>query len=125
MKYNVKLIMKDGNEILLGIPILTTHSTNISIGHVIKEQKALLLVLYNKKIQTFIDVTGVPDHLLLIFNRDKEYIGFNVCKAHGDSSYLIGTRAKYALVIPDQDFPYDLHAISHLETEYDVNIEMD
>ena len=84
----------------------------------------MFLVLYNKKIQSFLDVTGVPDHLILIFNREKQYIGFNLCRAHGDSSYIIGTRAKYAIVIPDVDFPYDIHDISHLETEYDVNIEL-
>ena len=124
MNHPIKIHFKDGARLRLQLAHLVTPRTNISLEEPVKSHEGVFVALYHNKVQSFLDVTGVPEHVLLLFNRDKEYIGFNPCIASGDSSYIIGTRAKYAILLPDKKFPYEIHQISHLETEYDVNIEM-
>ena len=124
MEYTIQVHLQNGDYLHFEITHLFTHSTNISLEHQINKYKALFLVIYHKKVQTLIDLTGVKNSVMLIFNRDKEYIGFNVCHSDLDSSFVIASRAKYALIIPEENFLSIHYPISHLETIFDVNIEM-
>ncbi len=100
-----------------GVVLITGRNSKLDTVDNIRESPHLI-VFSKSHLQTYLDVSGIDGHLLISFDKDKQFTGATSCNSTHNSNFALLTQAKYAVFIEQRLVNFNVVGISRIETDY-------
>ena len=110
-----KIHLKNGKLYNMTFSVLSVLANNLQLKEISDKSGTLLMLIRHEKIQTYIDVSGIENHLLLSFDDKKMFIGTTFCHSPLNKSFILASQAKFAILIELDDISFAPCEIISLE----------